>query len=86
MKKFLETLWTNFKDNVTLIWKDFKSIGEPLQNNIQYYDTRDTLNILILVCGIVYTLMGFLNIHFPTLLCGIFQLIVFCSYNMKNKR
>lgn len=86
MKKFLEALWTNFKDNVTLIWKDFKSIDEPLQNNMQHYDARDALNILILVCGSGYTLMGFLGGHFPTLLFGVIQLIIFSLYNMKNKR
>lgn len=60
MKKFLETLWTNFKDNVTLIWNDLKSIDEPSQNNMQHYDARDALNILILACGGCDIILGFL--------------------------
>ena len=78
MKKFLETLWTNFKDNVTLIWKDFKCIYS--QN-----DVMKVLCIVFFVLGCGNVILGFLSMQFPSLLLGIILLIIFSCHNMKNK-
>ena len=80
MKKFLETLWTNFKDNVTLIWKDFKCIDGYSQN-----DVINLLCILFLVLGCGIVILAFLSMQFPLLLLGIILLIISSCHNMKNK-
>lgn len=80
MKKFLETLWTNFKDNVTLIWKDFKCIDEYSQNNVM-----NVLCIVFLVLGCGNVILGCLSMQFPSLLLGIILLVIFSRLNMKNK-
>lgn len=80
MKKFLETLWTNFKDNVTLIWNDFKCIDGYSQN-----DVKNVLCIVFLVLGCGNVILGFLSMQFPPLLLGIILLVIFSRHNMKNK-
>lgn len=80
MKKNLETLWTNFKDNVTLIWKDLKCIYGYSQN-----DVMNILCIVFLVLGCGIVILAFLSMQFPLLLLGIILLIISSCHNMKNK-
>lgn len=86
MKKILETLWTNFKDNITLMLNDFKMIDDYTQDEIQHYNVKDVMCIVAVVCGCCDVILCFLCLHFPLLLLGVILLIISSFYNIKNKQ